>query len=502
MLFEFAETSSDEVAIDDLTRRRTWAEFAECVVKMSRLIREHYDVFPGGHIAVLMDNRVEYVETVLGAVLAGVWVTPVNWHLSEEEIRYILSDSGCELCLTDSNYASLIESAGVRSVSVDSELEEATRLLGGEPLPLDGPAGGTMIYTSGTTGRPKGVQRAAAPTVRDALAGFSKSGKAIGLDGTGVHLVTGPLYHAAPLLFAVYDQASGASMVIMPKWDEAHAVRLIAERSVRHVHFVPTMFVRLLRDQEQHERDGDFSSLDLVLHGAAPISPEVKRQMIDWWGPILVEYWGGTEGGVTTLIDSNQWLEHPGSVGRCLDHFEVFATNDEGERLGVGEEGVLFAKNKNVERPFVYFGEEKKTAEAYLPDGSFTIGDVGYVDGDGFVFLADRKSNMIISGGVNIYPAEIERVLQQHPSVADVAVFGIPDAEWGEAVKAAVELVTDCVPSDDLEGEILQFASRQLARYKVPRSIDFEKELPRYPTGKLYTRLLRDRYWQGRTKQI
>ena len=240
----------------------------------------------------------------------------------------------------------------------------------------------------------------------------------------------------------------------------------------------------------------------MVLHGAAPVSPAVKRRMIEWWGEVLVEYWGGTEGGTCTLVDSADWLAHPGTVGKPLPSWEVFAVDDAGRRLPTGEDGLLYSRHKQVMDFFEYHGAPEKTAEAYLEPGAFTLGDVGHVDADGYVYLADRKSNMIISGGVNIYPAEIEQVLQEHPAVADVGVFGIPDDEWGESVKAAVELRPGFEPSRELEAEILAFGREQLAGYKVPRSIDFEPELPRHPTGKLFVRQLRERYWADRGRRI
>jgi long-chain acyl-CoA synthetase len=303
-------------------------------------------------------------------------------------------------------------------------------------------------------------------------------------------------------MFAVYDQLNGAPIVIMPRWDDAGALALIQEREIRHTHLVPTMFVRLLRLPESERARFQAPNLDLVLHGAAPIAPLVKRRMIEWWGEILVEYWGATEGGVTTLVDSRDWLAHPGTVGRALPHFEVFAVGDDGERLPAGEIGQLYSRNLRPGAPFEYHRDPDKTAAAYIDDRVFTIGDIGYVDADGWVYLADRKSHTIISGGVNIYPAEIEQVLLEHPAVADVAVFGVPDDEWGESVKAAVELRPGFEPSDALAEEILGFVRAQLAGYKVPRSIDFEARLPRHPSGKLYIRHLRDAYWKGRERSI
>ena len=366
----------------------------------------------------------------------------------------------------------------------------------------DGPAGGNMIYTSGTTGRPKGVKRARPASVARAMDFLGEYGARVGLDGSGPHLITGPMYHAAPLMFAVYDNANGAPIYIMQRWDDERALELIRELRIAHVHLVPTMFVRLLRLPEELKARFQAPKLELVLHGAAPVSEAVKRRMIDWWGEILVEYWGATEGGVNTLIDSADWLAHPGSVGRCLPDFEVFAVDDEGRRLPADEIGHLYCRHKRTLRAFEYHGDPEKTEASYLEPGVFTIGDIGSVSLEGYVTLADRKSNMIISGGVNIYPLEIENVLHEHPAVADVGVFGIPDDEWGESVKAAIELRPGHEASPALEAEILGFAREHLARYKVPRSIDFESELPRHETGKLFIRRLRDPYWQGRERKI
>jgi long-chain acyl-CoA synthetase len=370
-------------------------------------------------------------------------------------------------------------------------------------MPHDGPAGGNMIYTSGTTGRPKGVQRARASTLAAALAAQRAYAHAIACDGSGPHLVTGPLYHAAPLMYAVYDQACGAPVVVMPRWEERAALRLLAEREIHHTHLVPTMFVRLLtRVPEEERRAFQAPALHTVLHGAAPIAPNVKRQMIEWWGPILYEYWGGTEGGVTTFLSSAEWLAHPGSVGRAVPHYEVFAVDEAGRRLPPGEEGALYARHARTPQVFAYHGDAGKTAGAFLDPMTHTLGDIGRVDADGWVYLSDRRANLIISGGVNIYPAEIEAVLQEHPAVADVGVFGIPDEEWGEQVKAAIELQPGHEPGPELERAILAFARERLAGYKVPRSIDFERELPRTPAGKLAVRRLRDPYWEGRERRI
>jgi long-chain acyl-CoA synthetase len=455
-----------------------------------------------------MDNRVEVVELLQGAILAGLWVTPINWHLAAEEVKYVVEDSGARVLFSDDRFgararevADAVTSAPA-VVIAGEQLDGALSGVSDAPLDPAGPAGGNMIYTSGTTGRPKGVKRAAQPTVADALAFQRRYGEAVGLDGSGPHLVTGPMYHAAPLMFAIYDQSNGAPILIMPKWDERACLDTIQRREVAHTHLVPTMFVRLLRLPDQERARFHAPRLDLVMHGAAPVSIAVKRRMIEWWGEVLLEYWGATEGGVNTLIGSAEWLAHPGSVGRALPSFEIFAVDAAKRRLPAGETGDLYCRHKTVDEVFEYHGDPAKTAAAYLAPGVFTIGDIGWLDAEGYVYLADRRSNTIISGGVNIYPAEIEAVLQEHPAVRDVGVFGVPDDEWGESVKAAVELADGRNASPELASEILAFARERLAGYKVPRSLDFEDELPRDTSGKLYIRRLRDRYWQGRERSI
>lgn len=504
MIFDPARRKPNDLAVDDLTRRRTWSDLHDRSTRIAHLLRDDLGLGPQDHAAVLMDNRVEYVELVLGAVLAGIWLTPINRHLREEEVAYIVGDSGSTVVFTDREHETLARKAASNQTlfMVGRDLDAVLDNVSDQPIADDGPAGGTMIYTSGTTGRPKGVKRLRQPTLGQGIAAGRASGAALGLDGSGPHLVTGPLYHAAPLLFAVYDLLNGAPMVIMPTWDATRTLRLIEERQVHHTHFVPTMFVRLLRLDERARAAFDRSSLHLVLHGAAPISPAVKKRMIEWWGEALVEYWGATESGVCTLVAAADWLTHPGTVGKALPRFEVFAVDESGSRLPAGEIGTLYCRHKESSNVFEYHKEPSKTAASYLMPGVFTIGDVGYVDADGYVYLSDRKSNMIISGGVNIYPAEVEHVLQGHPAVADVGVFGIPDDEWGESVKAAVELVDGCEASSKLEADILAFARQHLAAYKVPRSIDFEERLPRHPTGKLQIRLLRDRYWSRKGREI
>ncbi|MEM9175165.1 MAG: AMP-binding protein [Myxococcota bacterium] len=507
MLLELAQERRDEVAIDEGDRTRTFGELAERVTRFARFLRHDAGLGPREHYSLLMGNCLEAAELILGGIASSQWVTPINWHLAEEEIEYVVDDSGARLLFTDARYADAARRIAatrpaLRVIEVGDELDRILDDVTPGPIDLDAPGGGNMIYTSGTTGRPKGVKRAAPPTVGEALRGLGRIGAPVGLDGSGPHLITGPMYHAAPLMFAIYDNANGAPIHIMKRWDESACLDWIMAREVAHVHLVPTMFVRLLRLSDPERAAFDAPKLRVALHGAAPISEPVKRRMIEWWGPILREYWGGTEGGVNTLIDSEDWLAHPGTVGRALPNFEIFAVDEAGKRLPAGEVGDLYCRNRSSERPFEYHGDEEKTASAYLEPGVFTIGDVGFLDDAGYVHLADRKSNMIISGGVNIYPMEIEQVLQEHPAVEDAGVFGIPDDEWGEQVKAAIELREGFEASEALAEEVLAFAREHLAGYKIPRSIDFEDELPRHPSGKLYIRRLRDKYWADRGRNI
>ncbi len=477
------------------------------MAQVATWLREDQGLRPGDHLAMVMGNRVEFVELVLGSLLAGVWLTPINWHLTADEASFIVGDCGAQLVVADPEFEAMARAAAgecpvvVAGEELDSALEALSPVANGD-LDAGGPAGGNMFYTSGTTGRPKGVKRTAQPTVRQQLRSLARGGRVVGLDGTGPHLVTGPLYHAAPVGFAVMDLLNGAPLVLMPRWDPATALRLIEERSIRHTHVVPTMFVRLLRLPDEVRERFDPSSLSLVLHGAAPIAPSVKRQMIEWWGPVLVEYWGASESGVVTLVDSADWLAHPGTVGRAIPAYEVYAGDPEGNPLPAGTEGTLWCRSAGGTQVFSYHNAPDKTASVHAGPGTYTIGDIGYVDADGWVYLSDRAAHTIISGGVNIYPAEVEAVLVEHPAVVDVAVFGIPHDEWGEEVKAAVELADGITPTPELETEIIAFARERLAGFKVPRSIDFEPELPRHPTGKLYVRQLRDRYWSGRDRRI
>ncbi|HSL57270.1 MAG TPA: AMP-binding protein, partial [Acidimicrobiales bacterium] len=472
MILDHAAARPDELAVDDLARTRTWAQLIDRAHRLGHLLRDEHGVGPGDHVSMLMGNRVEFPELVLASVLTGIWITPINWHLTADEVAYILDDSGAKVLVTDPAFEATARAAVTRAAAhppmhvAGDDLDRAVADASDAPFALDGPAGGTMMYTSGTTGRPKGVKRPRASGVEATLRSLGDGPTPLGLEGSGPHLVTGPLYHSAPGGFAQIDLHHGAPLVLMSRWDEEATLRLIDDRGVVTTHLVPTMFVRLLRLPDDVRASFDGSSLRTVIHGAAPVAPQVKARMIEWWGPVLLEYWGSTEGGVFTLVGSQDWLDHPGTVGRALPSYEVFAVDEDGTRLPPGEVGTLYTRNLLTTEVFEYHNAPEKTAGAHLAPGTFTMGDVGRVDDDGFVHLSDRSANMIISGGVNIYPAEIEAVLHDHPAIADVAVFGIPDDEWGEQVKAAVQLREGVAPSEQLADDIMAFARERLAGYK------------------------------------
>ena len=345
-----------------------------------------------------------------------------------------------------------------------------------------------MLYTSGTTGRPKGVHRS--PGAPSSIAGINLGG--YNEDGGDVHLCTGPLYHAAPLAFSFAMPLSwGATVVLMARWDAEEALRLVDECDVTHTHMVPTMFQRLLSLPPDTRERFDISSIRHVIHGAAPCPVAVKHRMIEWFGPIIWEYYAATE-GVGSLVDSATWLAHPGTVGRPLTREQVLIGDEHGTPLPPRDVGLVYLKAPRAGR-FHYFHDEEKTRSTFRGD-YFTLGDVGYLDEEGYLYLTDRSADLIVSGGVNIYPAEVDAVLLDHPSVADAATIGVPDEEWGESVVSVVELQEGRAPSGALASELIEFCRTRIAHYKCPRAVEFVDTLPRQDNGKLYKRVLRERF--------
>jgi long-chain acyl-CoA synthetase len=506
-----AGEAPDRVAIITPTGSRTFGELNRRANQLAHTLRAR-GVQPGNGVAVLCGNRPEFVETYYACMRIGARMTPINWHLTGDEAGYIVDDCEATAFVADADFASAAATAAQRAPRATARLAVGGPIAGFEPYDdaitgvpdndvTDPVVGGTMLYTSGTTGRPKGVHRADSAT-----AAVNRTPLAIAVSRSArydpehdVALCTGPLYHAAPLAFSLVGPiALGATVVIMESFDAEEMLRLVEQHRVTHIHVVPTMFHRLLALPDAARNRYDVSSLKFIVHGAAPCPVHVKQAMIDWLGPIIFEYYAATEGG-GVYIDSHEWLAKPGSVGRPWEN-TVAVLDDEGAPCATGEVGTVFFVAPEKGR-FEYFKAPEKTASAYR-DNLFTLGDLGYLDADGYLFLTGRSAEVIISGGVNIYPAEVDAVLLEHEAVADAATVGVPNREWGEEVKAVVELHRDRQPTDELAAELLAHVRDRLAHFKCPRSVDFVDVLPRSDAGKVLRRQIRDRYWEGSSHTI
>ncbi|MES2034590.1 MAG: acyl-CoA synthetase [Pseudomonadota bacterium] len=504
----------------------TAAEFDERARRAATVIAAA-GVGKGDGVALYLRNDLAYFEANFGLGMLGAYPVPVNWHYTPDEAGYLLRDSGVKLLIIHADLLPPIAEAipeGLAVVVVETppEIRAAygigdTAVPAGLPVwsdlvaaasPLIGdPEAGpsSIIYTSGTTGRPKGVRRPSF-TPEQAAAVTTMLGWSYGytdyIEGRRdpsdiVTAVIGPVYHAAPNAHSSFSIRIGANVVILPRFDAEELLALIERERITHLNMVPIMFNRLLRLPDEVKRTYDLSSLVYVTHAAAPCPPPIKRAMIEWWGPVINEYYGSTEMGNVTNISSAEWLEHPGSVGRVMPGVDLRVIDAAGDNVATGEIGEVIARSRQG-ADFTYQNAPQKRAEMDR-QGLLAPGDIGYLDADGFLYLCDRKNDMIISGGANIYPAEIEAELHKLPGVADCAVFGIPDEEFGESVMAVVQPL----PGATLDADRLrQDLRRTLAGFKVPRRIDFSDSLPREDSGKIFKRKLREPFWAGRERSI
>jgi long-chain acyl-CoA synthetase len=484
--------------------------YGELDARSNRLARFFYDrgLRPGDAVAFSIENQERFFDVVWAAQRSGLYYTPISTRLGPDETAYIVEDCGARVFITSHARRDLAEglegrlpAVGTRLLIDDEALEgweSYDEVVARYPArPLDTEVEGVdMLYSSGTTGRPKGVRRkfTGAPAGTPDNAVFLVR-DIFGCDAGSVFLSTAPLYHGAPLILSTAIHRLGGTVVVMERFDAVAALTMVGRYQVTHSQWVPTMFVRLLKLDDPARRAADLSSHRLAIHGAGPCPVAVKEQMIEWWGPILYDYYSGTEGAGVCAITSEEWLTHKGSVGRAVLGV-VHILDDEGHECAPGTTGDVFFEGGPA---FEYHNDADKTASSRDHRGWTTLGDVGYLDDENYLYLSDRKAFTIVSGGVNIYPQEVEDLLALHPKVADVAVFGVPDDDLIEVVKGVVQPIDPAAAGPALERELIDYCREHLASYKCPRTIDFEPELPRHATGKLYKQLLRDRYWAGRT---
>ncbi|MEY3342229.1 MAG: hypothetical protein RL413_1568 [Actinomycetota bacterium] len=492
---------------------QTFAQLDAAANRLSQLLRSA-GLQPGDHVAICMENHDRFLEVLWGCHYAGLIYTAASSRLTSNELSYIINDCAAKVFITSKYKAD--QAAEIVAPTPDVSLrlmldgtipgyesyEDAVARFPAEPLP-NRLAGNDMLYSSGTTGLPKGVAKPFEGTPLETSAGSVAGmlGMLFGFSADSIYLSPAPMYHAAPLRFTMAAQATGATAVVMEHFDAEEYLKAVEAHKVTHSQVVPTMFVRMLKLDDAVRAKYDVSSIQCVIHAAAPCPIPVKKQMIEWFGRVIHEYYAGTEGNGFVYCNSDMWLGHEGTVGMpvgCTIHI----CNDDGEEVPAYESGTIFFEGGAT---FEYHNDPEKTKSSRHPKGWSTLGDVGYLDNDGFLYLTDRKAYMIISGGVNIYPQESENLLVTHPKVVDVAVFGVPNDDFGEEVKAVVqpkEMPASAEAAKDLERELIAFCRENLADVKCPRSIDFRPELPRHPTGKLYKRLLKDEYWKNAGRSI
>jgi len=521
LLAEAVADRPDAPAVVDERGTTTWAELDDRVERLVHALRAR-GIESGDRIVTMLGNQAEMIEVSLACAHGGWVLVPLNWHLVADEVAYVLTDADATVVVADGRWADVV-AAAIAAADVDAlslrllvgdatgtgpGLESYEELLAASAPGeiVDAERGGPMFYTSGTTGRPKGVRSPLSsvggpPELFTLIAHSTRPTLELPPDGGGVQGVCGPLYHSAQWVFAHFALFCGSTVILQHRFDAAGLLDLIDRYQVTNLHLVPAQMVRLL-DLPADVRDRfDGSSLRSVIHGAAPCAPDVKRRMIEWFGPVITEYYGGTEGGFISVITAPEWLERPGSVGQPLPVVEVRITDSAGASVPRGETGDVYFRSL-LGSDFEYHNAPEKTAAAHRGKGWGTLGDIGHLSADGYLYLSDRRIDMIVSGGVNIYPAEIEGALVEHPAISDAAVFGIPHQEMGEAVRAAIVLAPGCSWSTDTEAAVVAFCRERLAGYKQPRSFEVLDELPRSDAGKLAKRTLRDPWWAGRGRAI
>lgn len=504
----FARDTPDRPAVIAEQGGRTYGELNRRANQLARVWRRA-GIRAGDAIALLMSNRAEFLDVYMAALRTGVRMTPVNWHLKADEIAYIVDNCEARTLITEERFREAAVNATrqaprlcQRLMLTDGQapagfLNYDEALQAADDRDLEDPCYGRyMLYTSGTTGRPKGVLRA---TREPFLPSWEEGpGQIHPLEAK--ELLTGPAYHGAPIVSLARTLISGATVVLMDKWDAETTLKLIQDHRITHTHMVATMFHRLLQLPRSVRDSYDVSSLKVVLHGAAPTPVPVKKAMIDWFGPVLLEYYGGSEGSAGFRVTSEEWLRKPGTVGRQGPDHDNIILDDEGRPVPAGTTGTIYTRQPPEER-FEYFRDPQKTAASYR-GAYFTLGDMGYFDEDGYLFLTGRTAELIISGGVNIYPQEVDNELMEHDAINEVCTIGVPSEEWGEEIKSVVQLRQGYTPSADLTRDIISFARSRLGNYKCPRSIDYVDELERLPTGKIRRSQVREPYWAGRERQI
>ncbi|MEI8400421.1 MAG: AMP-binding protein [Alcaligenaceae bacterium] len=499
----YAEHSGDQPAVIEPERVTSFAMLNGRANQLVRALRQR-GIKAGDAIALLCSNRLEFVDVAVAAERSGLRITLINTHLTGDEVGYIVDNCEARAFVAEARYSEQAKTAQGLAINatvclavggsipgfVDYESALASETAGDIEDPT---LGSRMLYTSGTTGQPKGVYRApeySLPNLLGSLDSIAQAGYQSG--AKQLHLSVGPLYHSAPFGISLTQPLlAGVGIVLLSRWDTETVLRLIEQHRITHTFMVPTMFHRLLSLPEDVKTKYDLSSLQLVIHGAASCPVSVKTQMMKWWGPILLEYYAATEGrGVT--VSASDWFKRPGTVGKPTPSDHIRICDDDGRDQSKNTAGAVYLKAPAVGQ-FKYFKDESKTRAIYRGE-YYTLGDIGYLDEEGWLFLTDRSANLIISGGVNIYPTEVEAVLLTHPAVEDVCVIGVPNEEWGEEVKAVIELHAPAIGSTSLASELILFCQEHLAHFKCPRSVDFSEKLPRLDNGKLYKNGLRDKY--------